>query len=346
MVMKNDYVKLILALTLMKPLVIVPVYIISGSDFFTLITTRWDSILYETIASEGYVKQCLFAFPPVYPEMIKSLYFVVGSYNLSAFIVTNILGYVFPIIVSKTFDFKTALAVELFPVYVLYSTIPYSDVIYLTLLALTFYFIKTRKTLFSSLTMGLAIITFYSIAWTLPSFIVRLKKDYLKFLPIPLLSGILILAWYKEVTGNPFYYFSLEKEIWGVEFTTPWGQASWILNGWFTDQPWKILSIPITPLDWFIRNLAFEVFFITLAILLIKVQDEIKWLYFTYSLFAIVPLLLVIGTPAISVPRLLLSAFPVFYSLRIRRYWWIAYIVPCVILTPFFTMWQIYAFFS
>ncbi len=346
MVRVSNIIKLVIFLILMKLLVFIPIYFTSGPKFFYLMTTRWDSILFETIAEYGYIKPCLYAFPPVYPILIKLFHVIFNSYHISAFIVTNLFGFLFPIILCKTFNYKTALLVELFPVYVIYSTLPYSDVIYLTALALVFYFLKKGRVLPASIAMGLAILTFYSIAWTLPSFIIKLRKSFLKFVIIPLLTGFSIFAWYYMFTGNPFYYFKLEKDIWGVKFVTPIYQVNWLLHGWFTTQDWTILSLHLTPIDWLIRNLVFEIFFIILTINIIRLKDDNKWLYFAYSLLAIVPLLFIIGTPAISIPRVLLSAFPVFYSLKIKGIWLIIYILISIILTPLFVMWQIYAFFS
>lgn len=342
----SNIIKLIIFLTLAKLLVFLPIYFISGSNFFYLITTKWDSILFETIAEYGYIKPFLFAFPPIYPLLIKLVYNIFNNYCISAFLVTNIFGYLFPIIVYKTFNYKTALLLELFPVYIIYSTLPYSDVIYLTAVSLTFYFLKKEKILSASIAMGFAIATFYSIAWTLPSFIIKLKKSFLKFIIIPLLSGFSIFAWYYLSTGDPFYYFKLEKIIWGVKLVTPLCQINWLLNGWFTTQNWTILSLSLSPMDWLVRNLGFEIFFIILTINIIRLNDNNKWLYFTYSILAISPLLFIIGTPAISIPRILLSAFPSFYSLKIEGIWLILYIIISIILTPLFVLWQIYAFFS
>ncbi|WP_206346105.1 hypothetical protein [Sulfolobus sp. S-194] len=341
-----DILKLFIYLTLMKFIVFLSVYFTSGQNFFYLITTRWDSKLFETIAQYGYVKSYLYAFPPIYPFLINLVHNVTNNYYISAFVVTNIFGYLFPVIIYKTFDYNTALIVELFPIYVIYSTLPYSDVIYLTAIALTFYFLKRDKILIASTFMGFAIANFYSVALTLPSFIVELKKSFIKFIIIPLFSGFSIFAWYYISTGTPFYYFEIEKNTWGVKFTTPISQANWLLHGWFTTQDWTILSIKLTPIDWLIRNLCFEIFFVILTINLVRLKDNNKWLYFTYSILVIIPLLFIIGTPAISIPRILLSAFPAFYSLRIEGIWIILYVVISIILTSLFTLWQIYAFFA
>ncbi|MBB5254457.1 hypothetical protein D1869_05700 [Sulfurisphaera ohwakuensis] len=346
MKISHKVTKLIIVLTMMKFLVIFPPYFISGSDTLYLLTSKWDSTLFETIAKYGYIKPYLFAFPPIYPFLIHLVHFIFGSYYISALIVTNIFGYLFPIIVYKVFGYKTALLLELFPVYIIYSTLPYSDVIYLTAVGLVFYFLKKGKILPASIAMGFAITNFYSIAFTLPSFAVKLKQLFLKFIIIPLVSGFVILIWYYLSTGNPFYYFELERNIWGVKFVTPLAQVNWIMNGWFTTQHWTILSFELKPIDWLIRNLSFEIFFIILTIMLLRLKDKDKLFYLIYSLSVMIPLFFIIGTPAISIPRLLLAAFPSFHSLKIDRTWLLIYVITSATLTPLFTFWQIYAFFS
>ncbi|BCU68064.1 hypothetical protein HS7_15010 [Sulfolobales archaeon HS-7] len=341
-----DVLKLVLSLTIVKVLLVVfPVYLIAGGSFFTVLTTKWDSLIFETIASNGY-SGYYYAFPPLYPYMIKALTFVTGSYNTSAFIITNVFSYVFPIILYKVFDFRTALVTELFPVYVVFSTIPYSDVVYLTFLALTFLLIKERKVLASSVAYSLSIFTFYSIAWTLPAFIVGLKKKFIKFVILPLITGAGIFFWYYRVTGTPFYYFEVEKAVWGVMFTNPIYQDVWLMNGWFTTQPWAILGVRLYPLEWLVRNVLFELFILILILYFIRSTIPEKYFYLTYSLLAFLPLLLVIGTPAISIPRLLLAAFPAFYNLKIGKWQLLLYVAICATLIPLVTLWQLYSFFS
>ncbi|ARM74755.1 hypothetical protein [Acidianus manzaensis] len=91
----NDVIRLLIYLTLMKVLVILPVYILKGSSFFLFLTTKWDSLRFEQIAEYGY-SGSNYAFPPVYPYLIHYLTFLTGSYPLSAFLITNIISYIFP----------------------------------------------------------------------------------------------------------------------------------------------------------------------------------------------------------------------------------------------------------
>ncbi|ARM74756.1 hypothetical protein [Acidianus manzaensis] len=238
---------------------------------------------------------------------------------------------------------------EIFPVYVVFSTIPYSDVFYLTFLALTFYILKKEKNdnnvILSSLSFSLSLLNFYSIAWTLPSFFVELRKKFYIFIILPIFTGFLILFGYYIATGSPFTYFNLEKYIWNVQFSNPISQDIWLYHSVELNH-FHILGLSLTPSDYIIRNVAFEIFFLSLILLFIKSNIKEKYFYLAYCLLAFVPLLFVSGIPAFSVPRLSLAAFPAFYNLRLGKWYFIGYLIGCIVLIPFITLWQLYAFFS
>jgi hypothetical protein len=338
--LKSNIFKLILVLTVLKVVVIITCYALYNKNFAYELLTNWDARNYEIIALQGYSSNYLYAFSPAYPAMVKGLNYVLNNIELSAFIVTNIFGYIFPLILYKTFNYKTALLVESFPVYVLYSTIPYSDPVYLTFISLSFYLIKKKRVLFSSISYAIAILFFYTIAFSLISYFLALKRKFIMFLPIPLIVGFLIFAGYYLATGDPFLYFTIEKIVWGVKFVLPQEQFEWLLNGWFTIQPWKFLSFRISPWIWLVRNLIFFVFYFILVSLLFKMKE---YFYGIYSLSMILPLLFIVGTPAISIPRLLLAAFPAFYAFKGKYSYYIAGSLVSLIII---TIWQFTAFFS
>jgi|ECHnycMinimDraft_1075156.scaffolds.fasta_scaffold00049_7 hypothetical protein len=350
----SNVFKLVITLTLAKAVLIISSYfILNTQDFFEIISSQWDSKIFEDISTQGYSRDYYLVFPPVYPFLIRILSFFTGNSWLSAFILTNILSYTFPYIVYKLFGLKSSLTLELFPVYVLFTTIPYSDIIYLNFIALSFLLLNKGKTISSSLALSSSILSFYSIAWTLPSFsysflILRSRKELLKFMIFPLLTGVLIIAWYYLATGDPFFYFHEEANVWGVQFANPMKQYLWLLNGWFTSQAWTFLGFRISPFIWFIRNLLFQSFFLILIIYLFLDSKKSKEMtfYSLYCLSSYLPLLFVIGTPAISIPRLLLSCFPCFNEVKLRGFTLLLYIATCLLLLPIITAWQLQAFFS
>ena len=94
----------------------------------------------------------------------------------------------------------------------------------------------------------------------------------------------------------------------------------------------------------------FEVFYLFGAFyLLLRTKLQHKIFLFAYSLSVIVPLFFVLGLAAMSIPRLLLPAFPIFisYSLIMKKTdYYIVYIVLCLALAGAISAIQYFAFFS
>lgn len=127
----------LLLYTLEKIVVFLTFYSIFGDLFIYKITTNWDALDYLWVAEYGYVEEFLYAFSPVYPALIKGLTFLTGLYPLSSLIITNVFGYIFVILSFKFYGFKASTILSTFPVFVIYSTIPYSEPIALTFLILS-----------------------------------------------------------------------------------------------------------------------------------------------------------------------------------------------------------------
>lgn len=287
--------------------------------------------------------------------MIRLVYYLVGTAWASALLVTNSLSFVFPILVYKTFGYRTALLAELFPTYLVFTTVAYSDVIALVLLALSLMFLMKDRLLKSSIALSGAIMTFFNLAWTLPSFLLapewRASRKLL-FCSFPFVAGGLILLWFKVETGDYLSLLRLESP-WGVGIANPLAQAYYLLciggQGSFTCQNWEVLGISLTPTYWLVRNLAFEAFYLIGALYLLKTQAKFKVFLSAYCVSVTIPLLFFVGVPAMSVPRLLLPAFPVFvgYSnlLKGRRLVGI-YFVVCLALAATVSIIQYFALFA
>jgi hypothetical protein len=162
----------------------------------------------------------------------------------------------------------------------------------------------------------------YSAVWAIPSYLVAVwgfgKLKRVLFFVLPFATGVLILLWFKLETGDYLTFLTLERAVWGVNLADPITQARWLLNvngeGWFTGLPWHFFSISFTPDYWLIRNLIFEAFYFVGAFYLLKVGVPHRYFLFAFSLSTSVPILLFVGTFVTAIPRLFLSAFPVFYS--------------------------------
>jgi len=322
----------------------------------------WDSLIFEGIAKNGYIKPEYYAFSPVYPAIIKMLHLSLGlSYTLDAFLATNILSFVFPLLIYEAFGYTTALLTEFLPTYIVFTTLPYSDVIALTAIGASItLLLKNRVDARVGACLSLAVVTFYSLTYTLPSYLILSVgrgvgpsvKRALKIYLLPLISLLGVVLWYRQVHGA-FYYFTLEHNIWGVSLTTPIQQAQWLLNsngtGWFTSQNWYVLGLRLTPPYWFVRNLIFEAFYaVGIALLIWRTSHPAKLFLAFYSATVEIPLLFIIGTPAISIPRLLLPAYPAIYgyATTLNKQWVEIYLAICIVCTIWVTISQAYAFFS
>jgi hypothetical protein len=324
-----------------------------SSDFLRFMSSQWDSRIFESIASVGYTHTYYYAFSPFYPALVSSLIPFVGRAWISGLIVTNVLSFSFPLLVSRAFGFRTALLAELFPTYLVFTTVPYSESLTLLLLAAGILLVMRGRYLTSSAAVSCAVFSSFSAAWTLPSFAIAVLKErrlarLLLFYALPAATGLLILAWFMIRTGGYFTFFSVERSVWGVMPSTPLGQAEWLLNGWFTSQSWSVLSIPLTPTYWLVRNILFESFYLFGAFMLLRADVGERLFLFAYTISASLPLLFLVGTPAVSIPRLLLPAFPVFYSYSslIGRRYLPAYIATCFVSAMAVAVLQTFSFFS
>ncbi|NON63330.1 hypothetical protein, partial [Acidianus sp. RZ1] len=163
-------------------------YIVIIHDSFHHFVTAWDSANFEYISIHGYNSAYYYAFSPIYPLLIKSLNYIIHRTSVSALLLTNALSFIPPIVINKVFNYRTALLFTLFPTYIVFTTIPYSDVIPLVFLSLSFLALKNKKLLTSSILVSIAIASFYNLALTLPSYLIRWKK--LHYLIIPIVIGL------------------------------------------------------------------------------------------------------------------------------------------------------------
>jgi hypothetical protein len=316
----------------------------------------WDSNYYETIAAQGYgPNPALYAFSPVYPLMIRLLLPAVGTPWVSAMLVTNLLSFVFPILACRAFGYRTALFAELFPTYVVFTTVAYSDVVALVLIASSLLLLMRGKLVRSSLALAGAIAAFYSLAWTLPSFIVALSRGTrrwtLLYYLAPVVAGAAVLFWINAETGT-YSLLALEAP-WQVGFATPLGQVAYLLcptgQGSFTCQDWKFFVFPMPPSYWVLRNLLFVAFYMVGTVYLLKSDAELRRFLAVYCFSVAVPLLFLVGTPALSLPRLLLPAFPAFLGIQgilKGQRWTSTYLVICLALTALISITQYSSFFS
>ncbi|MDH2899385.1 MAG: hypothetical protein PXY39_00265 [archaeon] len=361
---------------------------VKSGNFLYIMSIRWDSNFFQQIAQYGYPSNTnsgTYAFSPLFPSLIALLHYVTGSYWVAALVLTNVLSFIFVLLMLRFFGFEAAVLASMFPTFVLFTTVPYADILTMIFLLLSFVLLLRKMHLFSGALFGLAIFNSYNLVYTIPAFILYIllqrksqasvskKLANLAVFLVPLIiTGIGILAFYAVSTGNMFTYLKLESEYWGAEFVSPLTQAAWILNtngqGWFTNQGWTVLGVRLYPAYWLIRNTLFQLFYIIGAVLLIKTKvslnspqnepsaspsvgrgSDANLLFCIFSFLVIVPLFFIDGTPSVSIPRLLLPAFPIFlaYSDRISRKKLLdVYVFASLVITIWVTLSFMEAFFA
>ena len=303
----------------------------------------------------------LYAFSPVYPALIVVGRYLTGNPYESAFFVTNLFSFAFPIVVFKSFDFRTALVAELFPTYLVFTTVGYSDAIALFFLALSFLCFYKNRRLFAGLAISASGFVLFNLLSAVVPFVVymflfqknRKWKNYLAISLPAVVAGLSILGAYQVTTGSPFTFFVLEQHFWSVQFASPLDQVEWLFKvyaqGSFNGSFWVIFGLRITSIYWLVRNLLFEAFLFIGIALLTRIKDSRKWLLVLYSVTLSVPLLFVEGTPVYSIPRLMLAAFPFFtgYSGVLTKNWrlWI-YAIACIVASFWVIITFVYAFFA
>jgi hypothetical protein len=337
---------LLIALALGKMVVFASIYSVhSMSDFLYFMSTRWDANWFVAISQRGYWIPDAYAFSPFFPALIRLGTALSGSAWVSGLVLANFLSFLVPIVVYRAFGFRGALLFELFPTYLVYTAVPYSEPLVLLVLALGVLAAVKGRFWRSSALVSLAVFGTYSLALALPSFLVRFARERglraLYFYALPLLSGVLVLLWFRFSTGNFLEYFKVEAENWKVGFTFPWTQALFYYTKEMTGS-WPI------PGNWTTRNLPFEVFYIVGAVLLYRGKAEGSRFLSAFSFSVIAPLFFIFGGPAESIPRLLLPAFPVFlaYSqiIKGKRLW--LYVIACLLLTWWVATQQALYFFA
>ena len=360
---RSDVLRLLAALAVGKLVVITTAFLAYRTPSFLYdMSTRWDSAWFLAIAKAGYTSHGVsvfspfsaaplspnaYAFSPFYPGLIRGLTLLIGTGWVSALIIANALSFITPYVIYRTFGFRVALLAELFPVYLVFTTIPYSDSVTLLFVALSIMLALRGRILASSGSASLAVFASYSLASTFPSFVIAFWKGHhwrtILFFVLPGLAGFLILLWFRFVSGSYTTFLIVEATHWDVSFATPLAQGTWLLGKGSAS-----LGFWPFPGGWLTRNLPFEVFYVFGALYLMRTKIENRVFLTAYSLSAILPLFFVVGGPALSVPRLMLPAFPVFaaYASFIRgRYVWL-YATVCLSLTVWVAMSQMLFFFA
>lgn len=286
-------------------------------DFFAS-WAQWDGGHFIEIARFGYQAPEKYAFFPLFPGLIRITSIITnGNYVLAALLITNIAFlaflYVFYILVQKKFTKKIAIdstfTLITFPT-AFFGVAVYSESLLLLLASLTLLCLENKKIYLAILTSALASATRFvgvflmvPIIWVYISPYLERKRNLdLKafFLPFSISGVLLYSAYLYSKFKDPLYFLTVESA-WQRTFTNP------IL----TIYSYLTTNIHHKPINDYLDVISTVGFLIALFFGVKKIPKA-WWLYS----------LLVILVPAssatlTSMPRYVLSAFPVFILIAI-----------------------------
>lgn len=279
---------------------------------------QWDGGHFVSIARLGYFNPQEYAFFPLFPNLIRFVsIFTFGNLVLAGLIISNISFLAFLIVFHKLVSKKFGSGVANISVFTLltfpaafFGVAVYSESIFLLLACLTLYFLQDKKLLWAAVFASLASATrlvgvfliIPVVASYLESISFKAKNLNLKVLAIPLsISGLFLYSLYLYLKfGDPFYFSTVES-VWHRSFVNPLS----------TIYSYLVVNPFAKPFNDYL-DIAATVGFLVILLLEFKKIPKSWWFYS----------LLVILVPAstgtlTSMPRYVLSAFPVFILLGI-----------------------------
>lgn len=300
----------------------------SAPESFISIWNTWDTQHYMNIAKYGYSsstvneKHLLIAFFPLFPLLTKIVTFASQNYLLSGLIVSNI-SYIFAVyylykLVLIDYDKNDALraviCLSVFPTaYFLHAA--YTESLFIALTVASFYYARNGRWALASILGMLTCLTRITGILILPVLLIEylyqkdfkkenIKKDVLWILVIGLGFLIYLLINYSTY-GNPLKFLEIQSDHWRINPSLP-------TNGFYT--AWGYFSSNDITQELF--QGWFQIIFALLGLGLI-VYSFFK-IRLSYSLYALVNWLIVTSTSFwLSVPRLLLTLFPIFIVLAL-----------------------------
>lgn len=198
---------------------------------------QWDGGHYLSIAKFGYLFASDFAFYPLYPLIVKSLTAIIGNEIFWGLLISNLSFYFFLVIIYKLSSFKYSkkVAFNVFVTYLFFptaffTTVYYSESLFLLLAALSLYALDKKKYLMSAIFISFSSLTRMIGSFLIISFFYKiivadgLKQTFKNInLVYPGLSaaGIIIYAVFQfTAAGNPFEFNSVQT-LWGRQVTDP-----------------------------------------------------------------------------------------------------------------------------
>lgn len=259
----------------------------------------WDSEWYLRIALFGYFKPSLYAFFPGYPISIYILNLAVSNVSFSAALCSLIFGVawipLFQAIAEhymlSSMALRCALIAAIYPYVFVFTTVAYSESLFLFASIASWYFYLKDKVLYASLLAALATITrTVGILIVLPMFFDLLRRREWKHLLYTFVSPTALFSW--------FYYCYINTGDWLAPITA---QMNW---GW---TPWII--------EWITNRFAAGIALIILTFILISYCRRVDWRLTTYTISYF---FVILFASVASMSRFLSFVFPLWIMLMAK----------------------------
>ncbi len=277
---------------------------------------QWDGGHFINIARFGYFNPQEYAFFPVMPNLIRfASFFTFGNLPLAGLLVSNISFLLFLIFFHKLVNQKFGPKIANTSVFTLltfptafFEVAVYSESIFLLLACLTFYLLENKKLLAAAVVSSLATATRLVGVFLIIPFITSLlslrsagwRRSNLLLLPLSI-SGLFLYSLYLYLKfGDPFYFSTVES-IWHRSYVNPLS----------TIYSYLTINIFNKPFNDYL-DIAATIGFIMILALGFRKIPKAWWLYS----FLVVLVPASSGTLT-SMPRYVLSAFPVFILIGI-----------------------------
>jgi hypothetical protein len=305
-------------------------------DFWHRMAWNWDGEHYLRIARDGYQfrgegEGDSVAFAGLYPLLIR----IAGGSATAALAINNVCSLAAVAVIAWHWGPRPAMAVALFPAWLVYGSVAYSEGLFVLLAAVALAGIERGRQALGGLAGAAAAFARYMggpalLLAAVPWRSWRQPREWLGF-GLVAASGVAIFGFLWSWTGEVFGYYEAQRP-WAAELVWPWEHFDWLLTGWFTLQGGAIQSGNLSPIDFVVRDVLHgtPVF---LGVLLLVRERRLPSAIYSGLLFALA--LCTIGTPGVSFPRYLVAAFPAIAAVgaRMRDPWlWGGYAVVAIAL--------------
>jgi hypothetical protein len=288
-----------------------------GNPFYLFV--GWDSYHYMQIAQSGYVNLQSFAFFPGYPAIIRLFYLLTNDIYLSAAIPVFLFGIafvpVFQAVAEKYMDrassMKCSLIAAFFPVVFVFTSIAYSESLFIFLSLLFWLEYVNLRIGRASVILAAAILTRpFGVLLSIPLIIELIRGRRLRSLAYLLFPLFSVLAWLSYgfyLTGYWFAFRVAEVTFW----TETYSYAAWIIsflgggNLYWGFWGFEALSSFVVAVFGYLVYLTFQ-------------ED---WRLGTISLATYAAVLLFTGPPQLSYLRYFSFIFPVWILASKVRSW-------------------------